>query len=72
MYPNSQELVALNAAEKLMAETMARYDPSHDAYHGQYFHLNYCTRRKSTYSPAYATTSPTRSTNGTIHREKYF
>lgn len=35
MYPNDQELAAIRAAEKLMTETMARYDPSHDAFHGQ-------------------------------------
>jgi hypothetical protein len=34
MYPSQQEQVVIGAAEKLMAETMARYDPSHDVYHG--------------------------------------
>ncbi|KAH7926096.1 hypothetical protein BV22DRAFT_1111928 [Leucogyrophana mollusca] len=33
MYPNPQEKHAINTAEKLMIETMARYDPSHDAFH---------------------------------------
>ncbi|KXN86053.1 hypothetical protein AN958_10529 [Leucoagaricus sp. SymC.cos] len=33
MYPDEQEKVAIAAAEKLMVETMARYDPSHDKYH---------------------------------------
>lgn len=31
----SPESAAIRAAESLMKETMARYDPSHDAYHGQ-------------------------------------
>ncbi|KAG2341770.1 hypothetical protein BDR05DRAFT_1001346 [Suillus weaverae] len=35
MYPNAQEQGALQAAEKLMHEIMARYDPSHDAFHVQ-------------------------------------
>jgi uncharacterized protein len=34
MYPSSQEKKVLEAAEKLMVETMSRYDPSHDAFHG--------------------------------------
>ena len=34
IYPSASEQVALAAAEKLMAATMARYDPSHDAFHG--------------------------------------
>jgi uncharacterized protein len=34
MYPSQQEQVVIGAAEKLMTETMARYDPSHDVYHG--------------------------------------
>ncbi|KIJ66954.1 hypothetical protein HYDPIDRAFT_85179 [Hydnomerulius pinastri MD-312] len=32
-YPSATEQAALNAAEKLMTATMARYDPSHDAFH---------------------------------------
>ncbi|KAG1872287.1 hypothetical protein F4604DRAFT_1654560 [Suillus subluteus] len=35
MYPNVQEQGALQAAENLMNEVMARYDPSHDAFHVQ-------------------------------------
>jgi len=35
MYPTEQERIAIDAAERLMVETMARYDPSHDAYHVQ-------------------------------------
>lgn len=35
MYPNAKEQVALQAAENLMESIMARYDPSHDAFHGQ-------------------------------------
>lgn len=33
-YPNEPQRQSILAAEKLMKETMARYDPSHDAYHG--------------------------------------
>ncbi|KAG9315008.1 hypothetical protein JVU11DRAFT_4119 [Chiua virens] len=32
-YPSLKEQLALAAAEKLMADTMARYDPSHDVSH---------------------------------------
>jgi uncharacterized protein len=35
MYPSPDEKVYIDEAEKLMVETMARYDPSHDAYHGE-------------------------------------
>lgn len=35
MYPTAQERPAIEAAEKMMIDTMARYDPSHDAYHVQ-------------------------------------
>ncbi|KAG2124160.1 hypothetical protein BD769DRAFT_1628816 [Suillus cothurnatus] len=35
MYPNVQEQGALQAAENLMNRIMARYDPSHDAFHVQ-------------------------------------
>ncbi|KAK2460293.1 hypothetical protein APHAL10511_007682 [Amanita phalloides] len=35
MYPTVQEKAAINDAENLMIETMARYDPSHDALHVQ-------------------------------------
>ncbi|RPD61196.1 hypothetical protein L226DRAFT_508012 [Lentinus tigrinus ALCF2SS1-7] len=34
-YPTKEEAAVVAAAEKLMVETMARYDPSHDAYHVQ-------------------------------------
>ncbi|PCH42473.1 hypothetical protein WOLCODRAFT_132404 [Wolfiporia cocos MD-104 SS10] len=34
-YPSSEEAAALHAAEQLMITTMARYDPSHDAFHVQ-------------------------------------
>ncbi|TFK84253.1 hypothetical protein K466DRAFT_553814 [Polyporus arcularius HHB13444] len=34
-YPSKEEAIIVAAAEKLMVETMARYDPSHDAYHVQ-------------------------------------
>jgi uncharacterized protein len=33
-YPTANEQAVIKAAERLMEETMARYDPSHDAYHG--------------------------------------
>ena len=35
MYPTPQEQAVINEAEKIMIETMARYDPSHDQYHGE-------------------------------------
>jgi len=35
MYPTPQEKAIVNEAEKLMVEIMARYDPSHDKYHGR-------------------------------------
>ena len=34
VYPTEDEKVAISAAEELMRKTMARYDCSHDAYHG--------------------------------------
>ena len=34
-YPTPEEAKVVAAAEKLMEETMARYDPSHDAFHGE-------------------------------------
>ena len=34
-YPNEAEKQVIAAAERLMVETMARYDVSHDAYHGE-------------------------------------
>lgn len=34
MYPSATEQLVLAAAEKLMLATMARYDPSHDVFHG--------------------------------------
>lgn len=35
MYPTPQEQAIIHEAEKIMIETMARYDPSHDQYHGE-------------------------------------
>ncbi|KZT02597.1 uncharacterized protein LAESUDRAFT_762719 [Laetiporus sulphureus 93-53] len=35
MYPSDEESAAVKAAEDLMLSTMARYDPSHDAFHVQ-------------------------------------
>lgn len=40
-YPNEQQRRVVQEAEKLMLETMARYDPSHDAYHGIFFILQF-------------------------------
>ncbi len=38
MYPTAQEIAVINEAEKIMIETMSRYDPSHDAFHGEQNH----------------------------------
>jgi hypothetical protein len=35
MYPTSIESNVIREAEAFMEESMARYDPSHDAHHGQ-------------------------------------
>ncbi|KAF8627735.1 hypothetical protein AX15_004263 [Amanita polypyramis BW_CC] len=35
MYPTPQEKAVVDSAEKMMIEIMARYDPSHDAFHVQ-------------------------------------
>jgi len=35
MYPTPQEQAIIHEAEKIMIQTMARYDPSHDRYHGE-------------------------------------
>lgn len=40
-YPNEQQRRVVQEAEKLMQETMARYDPSHDVYHGIFFILHF-------------------------------
>ncbi|KAI0635769.1 hypothetical protein C8Q77DRAFT_1170039 [Trametes polyzona] len=34
-YPSKEEAVVIAAAQELMVKTMARYDPSHDAFHVQ-------------------------------------
>jgi hypothetical protein len=34
-YPNAQERKVLGAAESLMKRAMEKYDPSHDAFHGE-------------------------------------
>lgn len=36
MYPTPEEAIVVKAAEQLMNDTMARYDSSHDAYHGEF------------------------------------
>jgi hypothetical protein len=35
-YPTAQERAVIDAAEEMMVDTMARYDASHDAYHGEH------------------------------------
>ncbi|KAJ6623997.1 hypothetical protein B0H10DRAFT_2008146 [Mycena sp. CBHHK59/15] len=35
MYPTAQECAIISEAEKIMQDAMARYDPSHDAFHVQ-------------------------------------
>ena len=35
MYPSPAEKAVIHDAEELMTTTMARYDPSHDQYHGK-------------------------------------
>lgn len=34
MYPTAKDAAVINEAEKMMIETMSRYDASHDAFHG--------------------------------------
>jgi len=36
MYPTPDEVAVLETAEAFMVKTMARYDPSHDALHGEF------------------------------------
>ena len=36
MYPTAQERAVIEAAEEMMVDTMARYDSSHDVYHGEH------------------------------------
>lgn len=36
MYPTAKEAIVVELAEELMIDTMKRYDPSHDAYHGKF------------------------------------
>ncbi|PPQ91725.1 hypothetical protein CVT25_012866 [Psilocybe cyanescens] len=38
MYPNLQEKAVVDAAEKIMIDTMTRYDPSHDRHHAALLH----------------------------------
>jgi len=35
MYLTSQEKAVVDAAQEMMTDSMARYDPSHDKYHGK-------------------------------------
>jgi uncharacterized protein len=57
-YPSEQERSVISAAEKLMIETMARYDPSHDAYHVQRV-------RKTALSLAHAVSKPSQTPSAT-------
>jgi len=36
MYPTPDEAAVLETVEAFMVKTMARYDPSHDALHGEF------------------------------------
>ena len=36
MYPTPDEAAVLESVEAFMVKTMARYDPSHDALHGEF------------------------------------
>jgi len=63
MYPTPDEENVIAAAEKLMVETMARYDPSHDAYHGER-RVESLSRQLNRFS------SPTRPKDGADHRAK--
>lgn len=48
-YPSKAEAIVTAAAEDLMVKTMARYDPSHDAFHGQRPRLIYSALRNLTW-----------------------
>jgi hypothetical protein len=65
-YPSDKERGIVADAEKLMEETMARYDPSHDAYHGE-LQLPRCSlgRRSDSF---HAKHSPTRPQDCTVYR----
>jgi hypothetical protein len=65
-YPSDKERAIIADAEKLMEETMARYDPSHDAYHGELQLPHYSLGRISDSLPAKH--SPTRSKDCIVHR----
>jgi hypothetical protein len=56
MYPTPQEAAVIAAAEQLMTETMARYDPSHDAFHGAPNHVRF-RRQDLTLVTLYETSS---------------
>lgn len=36
MYPITDEVAVLETVEAFMVKTMARYDSSHDAFHGEF------------------------------------
>ena len=63
MYPTPDEAAVIGTVEAFMVETMARYDPSHDALHGE------SVKSKETLVPSssilHAVYSPTRSQDGT-------
>jgi hypothetical protein len=51
MYPTIQEKAIADEAEKMMVETMARYDPSHDKYHGKETDLHGIQNRRPREAP---------------------
>jgi hypothetical protein len=65
-YPSEKERAIIADAEKLMEETMARYDPSHDVYHGELQLPRSSLGRRSDSLPAKH--SPTRPQDCTVHR----
>lgn len=55
MYPTPDEAAVLEAVEAFMVKTMAQYDPSHDALHGE---SKSCVL-KASFSILYTAYSPT-------------
>ncbi|KAJ3480650.1 hypothetical protein NLI96_g8200 [Meripilus lineatus] len=58
MYPTQEERIAIQAAERLMEETMARYDPSHDKYHVQRVRKTALTIARSVGPPSSSESTP--------------
>lgn len=46
MYPTAKEAIVIELAEELMIDTMKRYDPSHDAYHGGFIVYSMSLKKK--------------------------